>query len=490
MSISPRLPLSLAGALALGCALSAGSHAEPPAHAEWELTFDDEFERDGVDWEVWASQSGPRGGDKPEGRWPENNVVRDGVLYQVTERETPARGGKEWSSAHIWTKSFSQQYGYFEARLRYGQYLNNAFWLWRPASVFPKQPHFEIDINEGHTPRQVAMTLHFYFHPEGDGNAELFSTSERWEAPVDLDEDFHLYGMEWDEEQLIWYVDGKPVRRLQNPICHAPVDLRLSTVIMTRQLEKDGVDIGTMDGVSMATDWVRAYRKVRDMHEPELPPLEPCEIPTPVKREPQVAIGGESRLLVEEDFEGTDVGALPEGWEVGDGEPGVAAGREGRDGKTLMLDPGEYAFRMFDKPVTGRLEVELDYHSPPGEDGLLLVTLGQFDSRDPERRKTSYYTGDIGPYIHWKRAFICYYTEEEKWTPFAAWRKGEWNAARFLLDVANGAFDYYGGADIPEFQSGGVFRHTQRAAKGIGLRHRGSSGTVHVDNIVVRMLED
>ena len=476
----------------------AALYADPPAHAEWEPTFRDEFSADSVDLQVWESQAGPRGRDKLEGRWPENNVVKDGILYQVTKRENPPRGGKQWSSAHIWTRTFAQQYGYFEARIRYGRYLNNAFWLYRPRGKrFPDPPHFEIDINEGHTPREVAMTLHFYVYHEGETVGDLHSTGKRWYAAADLDQDFHIYGMEWDEKQLVWYFDGKPVRRVKNPLCHAAMDVRLSTVIMARTLEKDGVDVATMDGVSMAVDWVRVYRKKGDLHEPKLPPMEVYKIPQIVKRAPQVAPAARRTLLLKDDFESAAVGSLSKGWEIGDNAPEVVLDKpQGRKkalrpgNKALKLDPSAYAFRMFDTPVTDRLEVEFDYYTPERGDGLLFVTLGRFNKSDPKVRKTSYYTGDIGPYIHWRRRFIEYYTEKDKWTPFARCPKRRWAHVRLMLDVSKGVFDCYGGKEGAAFQGGGIFRHRQKSANGIGLRHRGKAGTVYVDNVVVHAVRD
>lgn len=470
--------------------------ADPPTHAEWELTFRDEFDGGSVNWEVWQSQNGIRGGDKPEGRWPENNVVKDGILYQTTRKEAPPRGGKDWSSAHIWTRVFAQKYGYFEARLRYGRYLNNAFWLYRPRGRrFPDPPHFEIDVNEGHTPRKVNMTLHFYIYPEGEKVGDRHSTGRSWDGPVDLDADFHLYGVEWNERELVWYFDGQPVRRLKNPVCHAPMDVRLSTIIMTHHLEKDGVAIDTMDRVSMAVDWVRVYRKKRDLHEPALPALEVYKVPQIVEREPQVAPASRRTVLFEEDFESAEVAALPSGWEGGDEAPVVAqdaaeGGKRPRapGNNVLKLGPNAYVFRMLDQAVADRLEVELDYWSPARADGLLFVTLGNFDKDDSGGRKTSYYTGDIGPYIHWRRRFIYYYTEAEKWVPFARWQNGRWSRVRLVLDVAKGVFDCYAGKRLSEFRGGGVFRHRQKAARGIGLRHRGRQGTVYVDNVTVRAL--
>ena len=399
------------------------------------------------------------------------------------------------------TRTFRQQYGYFEAKLRYGKYLNNAFWLFRPPGKrFPEPPHFEIDVNEGHTPRELAMTLHFFVQPEGTDEEERYSTGKRWDAPMDLDKDFHIYAVEWNEKELIWYFDGTPVRRLANPNCHAPTDVRLSTIIMTRQLERDKVDIETMQGVSMAVDWVRVYRKKEDLDRPkppQLPELEVYRTPKLVRRDRQVAPAKQKTELLTEDFQTVALGGLPEKWELGDGAPeviashiGSAAASSAKGNQILRLKAQDYALVMFDQPAKGRLEVEFDYFTAEKRESLLLVTLGDFDTANPARRRTSYYSGNIGPYIHWRGPHINYFTEQEQWTRFALWKRGQWNHARFVVDVAGRVFDYYTGEGGTQFESGGLFRGSQGEAKGLGLRHRGAGYPVYVDNLVVRALND
>lgn len=484
-------------AILLGCVTTL-CQADPPRHAEWELTFQDDFNGPALNWEVWESDNASRGVKNLEGRWPENNILKDGILFQVTKRENPPRGGKEWSTAHIWTRTFQQQYGYFEARIRYGRYLNNAFWLFRPRCArFPEPPYFEIDINEGHTPREVAMCLHYYDYAEGEKHGDHYSTFKKWDAPMDLDKDFHLYAVEWNEKEIIWYFDGQPIRRVETTLCHAPADVRLSTVIMPHQLEKDGVNMDTMDGVSMAVDWVRVYRKVRDLSAPpQLPEAEKFLGPPKIKEStPQVARGKAIKILLEENFESPLASGLPAEWEVGDKMPAVIPDQPigakpplAPNNKILRLGPEDFVFRLFNEPCLGVLEAEFDYWSPHNE-GLLFVTLGNFSMDNLELRKTSYYTGDIGPYIHWNKRFIWYYTEQDKWTPFAQWKRGAWNRIRILCDVSKGVFDCYNGDGLSKFLGGGLFRHRQQAAKGIGLRHRGLKDTVFVDNLVVRALE-
>ncbi len=469
--------------------VAAMAYADPPTHAEWELTFADEFDGDEVDWDVWESQASPRGADRLEARWPENNELRDGILHQITRREDPPRGGKDWSSAHIWPREFTQQYGYFECRLRYGRYLNNAFWVVRPRGKFDR-PHFEIDVNAGHTPSDLAMCYHHYFYFEGDDESEHVASGKVWQAPVDLEQDFHIYACEWDAERIIWYYDGQPIRTLTNPGADAPADVRLSTVIMERALEQDGVDVATMDGVEMSVDWVRVYRKVRDLREPEgLPEAETMLAPTIIETAPQGSDEGERAVILDQSFDAVEVGALPEVWQVGEGEPAVVEpDKPALDNSVqlLRLAANDYVFAMFDEPVTGRLEIELDCYQPKRQSGLLLVTLGSFDATDPEQRATSYYTGDIGPYIHWDANYLRWYTEEDKWQRFARVVSGEWRHLRYLLDIPTGVFDCYEG---DEFVGGGPFRNAQPAALGIGIRNRGSARPVYIDNIVVRTVD-
>jgi hypothetical protein len=257
---------------------------------------------------------------------------------------------------------------------------------------------------------------------------------------------------------------------------------------MTGQLQQDGVAIEAMDGVSMAVDWVRVYRKVRDVRPAQLPELEPFALPQVVARPPQVAPAGRHTQVLAEDFEART--ALPDGWEVGDGAPAVVAtsATAGGAGRALQLNPGDYVFRLLGTPLTGRLEVEFDCLIPSRGEALLFVTLGEFDRADAALRRESYYRGDIGPYIHWNQGFIQFYTETEKWTPFTTWRHGKWARVRFLLDVDKAVFDCYAGKDLAEFQGGGLFRHHPQAVRGIGLRHRGRNGAILVDNLVVRTL--
>jgi beta-glucanase (GH16 family) len=241
--------------------------AAPPEHSRWTLTFDDEFTETSLDRQKWDVESGA-----PthilSSRWPENIQVSGGACRLLTRKES--RGGKEWTTAHLWTRSFRQKYGYFEARFRYGAAtgLNNAFWLMpradgrQDAGIFGMAGYlkkFEIDINEGHAPREVSMNVHNW---EG----EHWARPAAWTSPDDLTADYHVYGLAWDEKKLTWYVDGIVRRVYLNDICHLEAAVILSTAV----LQGAGVVTDELDGTSMDVDYVRVYR--REGPNPAAPP--------------------------------------------------------------------------------------------------------------------------------------------------------------------------------------------------------------------------
>jgi hypothetical protein len=218
----------------------------PPDPAKWEITFSDDFNGDKLNWDVWQSSKNETWGRLLSSRWPENAVVTDGLLRLMTRKGK--RGGKEWTSAFIWTKSFKQKYGYWEARCRYAgaSGLNNAFWM-HPGKA-KKGEGFEIDVNEGHYPDVVNMTLH------QDG---LPSNSESWHAGMDLSKDFHVYAVAWNEKELTYYFDGREVDRKPNAKAHLEVPVMFSTAVITWA----GPVTDALDGKSMDVDWVRVYRR-------------------------------------------------------------------------------------------------------------------------------------------------------------------------------------------------------------------------------------
>lgn len=131
----------------------------PGSAKDWKLIWSDEFNYENKDLDKdWESQNGPSG-HILSSRWRDNAIVSNGTLKLINKKEQ--RGGQNWTSGNIWTKQ-QFMYGYYECRYKYAaaEGTNNSFWL-MTKGIEPKEgKRFEIDINEGHFPNEIATNIH------------------------------------------------------------------------------------------------------------------------------------------------------------------------------------------------------------------------------------------------------------------------------------------------------------------------------------------
>ena len=191
---------------------------------KFELTWSDEFDGDGLDREKWGGH-----GDEPKrrrgGYWYIGMAqVKDGMLHipTVYSEEGIAGGPPGYYTAGIDTsRSFLQKYGYFEARCKLpkGKGQWSAFWMHNDGvSHVDGSGHSgtEIDIYESPYYRRrlpllknmVTTNLHY----DGYGKAHRMQNvgNFRVKDPYDT---FHTYGVEWNEKEYIFYIDGVETRR-------------------------------------------------------------------------------------------------------------------------------------------------------------------------------------------------------------------------------------------------------------------------------------
>jgi beta-glucanase (GH16 family) len=150
---------------------------------------------------------------------PENILVEDGMLKIIARQESFE--GADYTSGRIETKGlFEKQYGRFEARIKmpWGQGIWPAFWML--GSECEENNQFgaigwpdcgEIDIVEvrGQEPTIVNGSIHGPGYAGGDAD---FNEGEAVSKSYDLvdervDTDFHIYGIEWGEGYINFYVD-------------------------------------------------------------------------------------------------------------------------------------------------------------------------------------------------------------------------------------------------------------------------------------------
>ena len=224
----------------------------------WELVWRDEFDYpDAALTNAWISQNGPSGHILCS-RWRENAVVSNGVLRLVARREK--RGGQEWTAGSIWTRR-SFQYGYFECRYRYGaaEGLNNSFWIMPTSKAPPGRKHFEIDINEGHYPDKINTNIHNHTDKTNINGRTVHPTSSRRFVfgQDNFARVFHTFGLDWSDRELVFYLDGRELRREKNDFCHGPAPVWLSLAVISW----GGRVTDAIDGKAMEVDYVRVYRR-------------------------------------------------------------------------------------------------------------------------------------------------------------------------------------------------------------------------------------
>lgn len=210
---------------ALICALllPTGSHAAPPtAPREWRQVFADEFSETRLNTDTWTQcywwdDNGCTNLSNNELQWyqPGNIGLADGRL-QLTARPQSIVGHEgrifPYTSGLVTTgryylerpepDRFSFTYGYVEARAKppTGLGLWSAIWL-LPSDQESKP---EIDIMEvlGHQPEILEMHFHCgYGECAGRSYGHEISTA-------DLTQDWHVYGVEWSPDAIVWYLDG------------------------------------------------------------------------------------------------------------------------------------------------------------------------------------------------------------------------------------------------------------------------------------------
>ena len=174
--------------------------------------------------------------------------------------------GSQYTSGRIFTKGlFEQKQGRFEARIKmpYGQGMWPAFWLLGANSDTVSWPQCgEIDIAEykGQEPTVTHGTVH------GPGYFGGSAITKSYDLINDrFDTDFHIFGIEWGEKYINFYVDDV----LYNQITPEKVTgewVYDHPFYIILNLAVGGDYVGSPNGATifpqtMYVDYVRVYNK-------------------------------------------------------------------------------------------------------------------------------------------------------------------------------------------------------------------------------------
>ncbi|MFI2812116.1 PKD domain-containing protein [Microbulbifer sp. JSM ZJ756] len=209
-----RAKSAIFGAAMLSSSIAIGQQCQNPAPV-WE----DNFDGTAVDTTKWEVMLGDGcsygicgwGNNELQSYQADNATVENGILT-ITARKERVKA-KNYTSARLRTANMPNggewTNGRFEARMK----LPNSSGMWPAFWMLPTDPaegwpiSGEIDIMEatGQADMFVFGTLHYgepYPNNSHTGN-KVLSQPEPWSA------DFHTYALEWEPNEMRWYVDDQ-----------------------------------------------------------------------------------------------------------------------------------------------------------------------------------------------------------------------------------------------------------------------------------------
>lgn len=258
---------------------NANSAGEYNDSSKWSLVWSDEFEGTELDTNKWSYETGSGHNNEKQYYTKDNVSVSDGTL-KITAKEESMEG-YPYTSGRIETitgdgeKLFATKYGKIEAKIKLpaGTGLWPAFWMMPADNVYGGWPlSGEIDIMEarGRLLNEVNGTIHFGekrpFNRSLGGSYTLPSTTDITE--------YHVYGVEWRENLIIWYVDGVEFYRTSNwytmtdgVVAEYPAPFNQEFYLILNLAVGGDYDSGRVPSSSelpgtMEVDYVRVYHNV------------------------------------------------------------------------------------------------------------------------------------------------------------------------------------------------------------------------------------
>lgn len=257
--------LSLLIYAGLGLAASVAQADTPPSHA-WQLNeeLSDEFNDAALNTKSkWIAQNPYFAGRKPGLIQAGNLELDDGVLNIWARAGVPpdTEPGYTYTTGLLTSRHFAH-YGYYEVRAKPARAaVDHAFglYLWMDKTGIEEIDVFEIAPGARGHENIIHTNTHFYAGPpEQESDENRLSDPWAWTTDFDPSEEFHVYGLEWDELALRFYVDNRLIREKSNTHWHKPMPLFIATEIMSTWL---GAPAAQTLPAALQVDYIRAWSK-------------------------------------------------------------------------------------------------------------------------------------------------------------------------------------------------------------------------------------
>ena len=258
------------------------SDTPPPAPAgfAWQVVpeLSDEFNGRALDEAKWQPMCPYWKGREPSAFDPANVSVGDGMLRLRSTTRVATLDGIRDPQKEVWvgaacvaSRGPSASFGYYAARLKASRLsMTSSFWF--------QGKYSEIDVveqvgaslkNPGRGMLMLMNTHHF-----ADGWKTDKATPKTWPLSVGAADDFHVYGVWWKDENMVWmYHNGRKVAEI---VTGGPFKESQYLFFDTEVFTWEGLP--TIESLkdparnTMLVDWVRGWKLVRDESGPRVPP--------------------------------------------------------------------------------------------------------------------------------------------------------------------------------------------------------------------------
>ena len=247
--------------------------------SQFELSFEDEFDGDTVDWKVWSGHLTAPGGAsfmRRGGYWNADLVETvDGNLIIPLKylSDGYAGGGPGWYSAAIETQpdgagtGFTQTYGYFEVRCILPKCADcwAAFWMMNDGVYRVGEDGMdgtEIDVFESPyygkaQNNMVSSDLHY----DGYNEEHQHLGAKKYLIKGDPYSEFNTYGVEWNENEYVFYINGvESFRTSYGGVSRNPEHMLLSVEVSGENGVFPYDSLDKNEEYDFIVDYVRVYQ--------------------------------------------------------------------------------------------------------------------------------------------------------------------------------------------------------------------------------------
>lgn len=200
----------------------------------WKLLkkVSDEFNGDKLNEIIWYPNN-PKWKGRPPTFFHGSNVKieNDELVIRVNQHGNVSLPNEFTHSTGFIKSKNKFLYGYFEAecKLMDAPWISG-FWMTNVGTDW----WTEIDICENapgvnYNRHDLNSNIHVFRSPKDQGNVKKhFSRTEKYYFSKELQADYHVWGLEWTEQYIRFYIDGILFREAENTHWHQPLEVNFN----------------------------------------------------------------------------------------------------------------------------------------------------------------------------------------------------------------------------------------------------------------------